>query len=103
MTGRRHHQRFALSEPQSGALEVLEHADIESGNGREFVMTTRAAALVGEDVTLYLADAAEMVSVRARVVESQRHVVNGAVHHRVRLARLDETPAPRGSNRGASD
>jgi hypothetical protein len=103
MSGRRHHQRFALSEPQSGALEVLEHADIESDNGREFVMTTRATALVGEDVTLYLADAAEIVSVRARVVESQRHVKNGAVYQRVRLARLDETPAPGGSNRAASD
>jgi hypothetical protein len=101
MTGRRQHQRFALSEPQSGALEVLEHVDIESSRGREFVMKTRAAAAVGEVVALHLADAAEMVSVRARVVECRPYIVNGDVHYRVRVTRIDETPAVTQS--GASD
>jgi hypothetical protein len=77
--------------------------DIESGDGREFFATTRATAVIGDEVTLYLADSAEMVSVRVRVVESRRHVVNGDVHHHVRLARLDETVAPSGAGLGETD
>jgi hypothetical protein len=92
VTRRRHHQRFALSEPRRGTLEVLDLVDLESGDGREFFITTRAAAEAGEEVTLYLADAEEHVSVRARVVESRLHMVNGEVCHQIRLARLDETP-----------
>ncbi len=69
--------------------------------GREFVMATRAAAAVGEVVTLHLADAAEMVSVRARVVECRPYIVNGDVHYQVRVARIDEAPADTES--GASD
>jgi hypothetical protein len=91
MTGRRHYQRFALSETPWGTLQVVELVDFESGDGHELVITARAAATEGEEVTLHLADATEAVSVRARVVESRLHMVNGEVCHQIRLARLDET------------
>lgn len=103
MNGRRHHQRFALSEPLWGTLEVMDLVDLESGDGREFFITTGAAAAVGEEVTLYLADETETVLIRARVVESRLHIVNGDVRHRVRLARLLEMPAPTVAGNAASE
>ena len=101
MAERRQYQRFALSEPQWGTLEVLEHVDVESVNGREFVVTTRVAATAGEEITLHLAEGTETEVIRARVAESRLHIVNGEVRHRIRLTRVDET-APGSGAMGAA-
>ena len=93
MTGRRHHQRYALSGPQLGTLEVLGHVEVEFDDGRDLVITTRAATVVGEEVTLYLADATQTMAIRARVVESRLDAVKGDALRQVRLARLEGTGA----------
>jgi hypothetical protein len=93
MTGRRRHQRFAVSSLVTGVLEVLEDVAMESGDGAQFVITTRTAPVVGDQATLHLAGATGTRSIRVRVVESQLHVVKDDVRHRVRLIRLDEAPA----------
>lgn len=93
MTGRRRHQRFAVSSLVTGVLDVLEDVAMESGDGAEFVITTRTPPVVGDHATLHLAGATGTQSIRVRVVESQLHVVKDDVRHRVRLARLDEAPA----------
>jgi len=94
MTGRRRHQRFAVSSLVTGVLEVLEDVAMESGDGARFVITTRTAVVVGDQATLHLAGATGTRSIRVRVVESQLHVVKDDVRHRVLLARLDDAPAP---------
>jgi hypothetical protein len=78
-------------------LEVLEYVDMGRSEDRELVITAKTAATAGEEVTLYLADETGTVSIRGRVIESRRQVVNGDVRHQVRLERLDKTPAPRGA------
>lgn len=93
MTGRRRHQRFAVTSLVTGVLEVLEDAAMESVDGAQFVITTRSAPVVGDEATLHFKDAAGTRSVRVRVVESQLHMVKDVVRHRVRLACLDEMPA----------
>jgi hypothetical protein len=93
MTGRRRHQRFAVSSMVTGVLEVLEDAAIESGDGTQFVITMRTAPVVGDEATLHFAGATGTRSIRVRVVDSQLHVVKDVVRHRVRLTCLDETPA----------
>lgn len=93
MTGRRRHQRFAVTSMVTGVLEVLEDAAMESDEGTHFVITTRSAPVVGDEATLHFKGAAGTRSVRVRVVESQLHMVRDVVRHRVRLACLDETPA----------
>src|SRR5262245_30077869 len=93
MTGRRRHQRFAVSSLVTGVLEVLEDVAMESGDGSQFVITTRTARVVGDLVTLHLAGATGTQCVRVRVVESQLHVVNDDVRHRVRLTALDDASA----------
>ena len=94
MTGRRRHQRFAVTSMVTGVLEVLEDAAMESGDGTQFVITTRSAPVVGDEATLHFKGAAGTRSVRVRVVESQLHMVKDGVRHRVRLACLDEAAAP---------
>jgi hypothetical protein len=93
MTGRRRHQRFSVSSMVTGILEVLEDAAMESDDGTQFVITTRTAPVVGDEATLHFTDATGTWSVRVRVVESQLHMVKDVVHHRVRLACLDEASA----------
>ena len=89
---RRRHQRFAVTSTVTGVLEVLEDAAMESGDGTEFVITTRSAPVVGHEATLHFKGAAGTQSVRVRVLESQLHMVKDGVRHRVRLMRLDEAP-----------
>jgi hypothetical protein len=94
MTGRRRHQRFAVTSMVTGVLEVLEDAAMESGDGTQFVITTRTAPVVGDEATLHFKGTAGTKSIRVRVVDTQLHMVEDGVRHRVRLACLDETPAP---------
>ena len=90
MTGRRRHQRFAVASKVMGVLEVLEDAAMESGDGTEFIITTRTAPVVGDEATLHFTGATGTRSIRVRVVESQLHMVQDGVRHRVRLTCLDE-------------
>jgi hypothetical protein len=94
MTGRRRHQRFAVTSMVTGVLEVLEDAAMESGDGTQFVITTRTAPIVGDEATLHFKGAAGTKSIRVRVVDTQLHMVEDGVRHRVRLACLDEAPEP---------
>jgi hypothetical protein len=94
MSGRRRHQRYAVSSLVTGILEVLEDVAMESAEGAQIVITTRTAPVVGDEGTLHLAGATGTRSVRVRVVESQLHVVKDDVRHRVRLECLDDVPAP---------
>jgi hypothetical protein len=90
MTGRRRHQRFAVSSVVIGVLEVLEDAVIESVNGTELVITTSSAPVVGDAATLHMESETSTRSLRVQVVETQLHVAEAGVRHRVRLACLDE-------------
>jgi hypothetical protein len=94
MTGRRRHQRFAVSSLVTGILEVLEDVAMESVDGAQFVITTRTAPVVGDEGMLHLAGETGTRSIRVRVVESQLLVVRDDVRHRVRLACLDDAPEP---------
>jgi hypothetical protein len=94
MTGRRRHRRFVVSPLVTGVLEVLEDAVMESVNGAEFVITTSTAPVVGDHATLHLEGETGTRSIRVRVVETQLHVIEEVVRHRVRLACLDNGPAP---------
>jgi hypothetical protein len=47
----------------------------------------------GEALTLYLLSAAGRQELRATVIATEPHVVNGSVRHRLRLAILHVSPA----------
>lgn len=94
MTGRRRHRRFVVSPLVTGVLDVLEDAVMESASGAEFVITTTTAPVVGDHAMLHLEGETGTHSIRVRVVETQLHVVEEGVRHRVRLANLDAEPAP---------
>src|SRR5262249_53159924 len=89
MTGRRRHQRFAVSSLVTGVLEVLEDVALESGGGGQFVITTSTAPVVGDHATLHFTGATGTRSIRVRVVDSQLHVATDGVRYRVRLASID--------------
>jgi hypothetical protein len=88
MTGRRRHQRFAVSSLVTGTLEVLEDVPMESREDGQFVITT-TAPIVGDRATLHLTSAAGTRSIRVRVIESQLQVVKDGVRYRVHLAPID--------------
>jgi hypothetical protein len=94
MTGRRRHRRFVVSPLVTGVLEVLEDAVMESASGAEFVITTTTAPVVGDQAMLHLEGETGTHSIRVRVVETQLHVAEEGVRHRVRLANLDAETAP---------
>jgi hypothetical protein len=87
---RRRHQRFVVSPLVNGVLDVLEDAVIESVDGTELVITTGNAPIVGDEATLHVEGETSTRSIRVRVVETQLHVAQAGVRHRVRLMCLDE-------------
>lgn len=93
MIGRRRHQRFTVSTVVTGVIEVTDDAVIVSADGADFVITTRTAPAVGDEAILHVEDSTGTQSIRVRVVQSQLHVVNQDVQHRVRLTRLDGAAA----------
>lgn len=91
MTGRRRHQRFAVSSLVTGVLEILEDVPMESQEDGQFVITT-TTPVMGDQTTLHLTSATGTRSVRVRVVESQLLVAKDGVRYRVRLAPIDGAP-----------
>jgi hypothetical protein len=89
MSGRRSHERFALSSPGTGSVQTLREVVVESGSPREIVVLSRLPGVVNEELTLHLSGAAAELDVRVRVSASRPQMVAGHVRHRIRLEVLE--------------
>lgn len=89
MSGRRRHERFAVSEPWDGALRVLRDVLVVEDHPGILKAIGHVPAVAGEHMTLEVAGAGAVATLRVRVVESRPIVLDGAVRHELLLAVLD--------------
>jgi hypothetical protein len=86
VSGRRNHERYALSTPWTGSLtllrDVMVHRDADGG----LVAISQAPGIGHETMTLDLMGAGESVKLLVQVVDSRPIVIGGAVRHRLRLS-----------------
>jgi hypothetical protein len=93
MSGRRAHARFAVLQSPEGVLRIVRDIVVKSSTHEHIVAVSREPGVVGEVVFVEFPAAANG-GVRARVVESQPIVVDGAVRHQLRLLDIGATASP---------
>ena len=105
MSGRRSHARFAVLQSPVGVLRVLRDIVIQSSSDDHIVAVSREAGVLGELVSVQFPSAPSDV-VRARVLDSQPVVVDGAVRHQLRLHHIgddrSEHPGEPATERGVA-
>ena len=91
MFGRRSHPRFSITTPSEGTLRVLRDVLVQRAVGDELVAISREAGVVGEILTLEVAErtSGSNVATKVRVIESRPMVLDGAVRHRLRLEQVN--------------
>ena len=89
MSGRRRHERFAPAQSWEGALRVLRDVIVQDGADGELIVFGGAPGVVDEVMTLDLAGAGQVVTLRVRVAESRPVILDGSVRHRIRLDVLE--------------
>jgi hypothetical protein len=87
MSGRRSHARFAVLQSPEGVLRVVRDIMVESSTPDYIVAVSSEPGVLGEVV--FVEFPAQATAVRARVLESQPIVVDGAVRHQLRLLDID--------------
>ena len=88
MPSRRDHERFALSAPIEGNVDVLREVVIcPATDDDSITVISRAAAVRDEVMTLELVDAAGDRNLTVIVVESRPVMFQGEVRHRVLFRR----------------
>ena len=91
MSGRRRHERFAPAQPWDGALSVLRDVIVQEDSSGGLVTIGQAPGVIGEHMTLDVAGAGHVVTLKVRVQESRPVILDGNVRHRVRLEVLERS------------
>jgi len=94
MSGRRRHERFAPAQPWDGALKVLRDVIVQEEPSGALVTIGQAPGVIGEQMTLDVAGAGHVVTLKVRVQESRPVILDGNVRHRVRLEVLERSRRP---------
>ena len=93
MFGRRSHPRFSIATPPEGTLRISRDVLVqEAADGDELVAVSRQAGVVGEALTIEVAEADRgpwKNAMKVRVAESSPIVIDGTVRHRLRLELID--------------
>jgi len=88
MSGRRSHPRYAVATPWDGAMRVLRGVAIQRTDDDELHAISQAPGIAGEEMTLDLMGGGTTMGLRVRVIDSRPVMVEGAVRHQIRLARV---------------
>jgi hypothetical protein len=88
MSGRRSYARFNITPPPEGVLRVVRDVTMQREDGEEFLVLGRAAGVVGEVLTVEVAEGEAARGARAEVLESVPVIVDGSVRHQIRLRRV---------------
>ena len=91
MSGRRRHERFAPAQPWDGALSVLRDVIVQEDPSGGLITIGQAPGVIGEHMTLDVAGAGHVVTLKVRVLESRPVILDGHVRHRVRLEVLERS------------
>ena len=94
MSGRRRHERFAPAQPWDGALRVLRDVIVQEDPSGSLITIGHAPGVIGEQMTLDVAGAGQVVTLKVRVQESRPVIVDGSVRHRLRLEVLERSRRP---------
>ena len=93
MTGRRAYQRFRESMPLEGELRISGDVTVEvNGRTPDIAVISDTPAVVGEELTLALANGAGQMEFVVRVAESRPQKVGDVLRHRLRLQILSAIP-----------
>jgi hypothetical protein len=91
MIGRRSYQRFSLGQPWSGAVRVLRGVSVYSTAEAELRVFSQAPGVIGEEMSLVLTASVGSITLPVQVLDSRPVIIDGALHHRVRLGIVCET------------
>lgn len=94
MSGRRRHERFAPAQPWDGALRVLRDVIVQVDPAGGLVTIGQAPGVLGEQMTLDVAGAGSVVTLKVKVQESRPVILEGNLRHRVRLEVLERSRRP---------
>ena len=92
--GRRRHERFAPAQPWDGALKVLRDVIVQEDSGGGLIAIGQTPGVIGEQMTLDVSGAGDVVTLKVRVQESRPVILDGHVRHRVRLEVLERSRRP---------
>ena len=68
-------------------MRMLRDVTVQQAHDDEFVVIGREAGIVGEAMTIEVAEPSTSIDVQVTVMESVPVIVDGAVRHRLRLLR----------------
>lgn len=91
MSGRRRHERFAPAQPWDGALKVLRDVIVQEDADGGLISIGQAPGVIGEQMTLDVAGAGHVVTLKVRVQESRPVLLDGQLRHRLRLEVLERS------------
>ena len=97
MAGRRSYQRFNINPSSEGLLRLLCDVTVQRAGDDEFEVIGREPGVIGETMTIAVADANSSVDAPVIVIESVPLVIDGAVRHRIVLRRVSgpaDRPGP---------
>ena len=91
MSGRRSHARFNITPSSDGVLRVLRDVTVQRAHENELLVIGREAGVVGDQLTIEIAEPDAAIRATVQVIESLPIIINGAVRHRLRLRRVAAT------------
>ena len=103
MSGRRSYPRFDITPSSDGVLRVLRDVIVQRAHDDDLLVIGREAGVVGDVVTLEMAEPGRLTGTEVRVVESVPVIVDGMVRHSLRLRRVSpssngQSASPEGSH-----
>ena len=96
MLGRRTAKRFRVTEPAKGTMRILREVIVQRNGEDEWVAISREAVAAGDTLLLDVFDMENgelQDRYTACVIESRPVIVEGDVHHRIRLYTGEMPPA----------
>jgi hypothetical protein len=94
MVGRRSHQRFMISAPSEGSLQILHDVLVDRLDRERLTVISRQAGVAGEILTLEFAYA-DGAQFEMCITESRPIVADGAVRHKLTLQLVhSDSPSP---------
>ncbi len=102
MSGRRSYPRFDITPSSDGVLRVLRDVIVQRAHEDDLMVIGREAGVVGDVMTLEMAEPGRSAETEVRVVESVPVIVDGTVRHSLRLRRVSPSSNGQSTSREGS-
>ena len=91
MFGRRSHSRFTINPASDGVLRILNDVVVQPSENNQLIAISREPGVVGDVLAVQILSPQGTMQTVVRIAESRTLVADGAVRHRLRLERVQQT------------